>query len=375
MVRNQSTRRRFIGYIGASVTAVTVPAATIARADSGWTAVESPTGNTLHAVNDTSAGAYAVGGGGVVIRRTADGWTKVLDGGPTGNGNNLYGADVTDDGERLWFVGASGAIGEYDVESGVLNDHSAPNDVTNNFNDVSVTGAAGEASVYVAGDSGKIYYSFENGETGSWNSVTPGSGSNINAIDFYDDRKGHAVDGNKTVFVTSDGETWDKLGIENADHNFYGVDSNGTNDVWVAGGGGTIYHWNGSEWIRDDTGDASLRDIEVADDTSAGLTVGGGGKVYDLKNDGWIEEDTPTGQNLKNVLRDGTDIAVGAGGTIIEREEADDSNSTLDPYTNENGVVTLAGLQRAVEDWSNGKITLETLAEVVRAWSRGEPVT
>ncbi len=105
--------------------------------------------------------------GGVVLSRGAEGWRKELDGGPTGNGNgnDLYGAAVTDDGKRLWFVGASGAIGEYDVESGVLVDRSAPNDVTNNFNDVAVAGNADEADVYVAGDSGSIYYSFENGET------------------------------------------------------------------------------------------------------------------------------------------------------------------------------------------------------------------
>jgi len=89
---------------------------------------------------------------------------------------------VTDDGERLWFVGSSGAIEEYDVGTSDLTDHSAPNDVTNNFNDVAVTGEASDANVYVAGDSGKIYYSFEDGETGTWNAVMPGSGSNLNTV-------------------------------------------------------------------------------------------------------------------------------------------------------------------------------------------------
>ncbi len=62
---------------------------------------------------------------------TSTGWQNVIGGGPTGPGNSLYGADVTDDGTALWFVGASGAIGEYDVESGVLTNRSAPMDVTN----------------------------------------------------------------------------------------------------------------------------------------------------------------------------------------------------------------------------------------------------
>lgn len=133
--------------------------------------------------------------------------------------------------------------------------------------------------MYVAGDSGKIYYSFENGETGTWDSVTPGSGSNVNAIDFFDDRSGYAVDGNKTVFATRDGTSWDTLGIADADHNFYGVDSDAFDDVTVSGGGGTVWNWNGNEWHREDTGDASLRDIEAAG--TPGLTVGAGGTVIE----------------------------------------------------------------------------------------------
>jgi hypothetical protein len=280
------------------------------------TSVESPTANTLYDVEHTVAGAYAVGNSGVVIERTANGWQKVVDGGPTGNGNNLYGADVTDDGKRLWFVGASGAIGEYDVETGDLTDHSAPMDVTNNFNDVSVTGNAGEANVYVAGDSGKMYYSFENGATQTWDYTTPGSGSAINAVDFFGPRAGHIVDGNQTVFYTEDGAIWDKLGIGDANHNFYGVDADGYDDVWVSGGGGTVFHWDGSEWVRSDTGDGSLRDIEVAG--GDGATVGGGGKFYDYTDGAWAQLSTPTGQNLKAVVRGTPTIAVGASGTILE---------------------------------------------------------
>jgi len=318
MSRNRATRRSFLGGIGAAVAAAAVPATT-ARAAEGWTAVESPTGSTLYDVEYARTGAYAVGGGGLVIERTSEGWQKVLDGGPTGNGNDLYGSDVTDDGTRLWFVGSSGAIGEYDVETGNLENRSAPMDVTNNFNDVAVTGEAGDANVYVAGDSGKTYYSFENGEEGTWDYVTPGSGSNINAVDFYGDRTGHIVDGNKSVFATDDGETWGKIGLADANVNFYGVDADAADDVWVSAGGGMVFHWDGAEWTPADTGDASLRDIEVTDDDADGLTVGGGGAVYGLGTDGWTAQATPTGENLKGVVRGDPDIAVGAAGTVIER--------------------------------------------------------
>jgi hypothetical protein len=310
------SRRRFLRASSAAVAGAAIPPA--AAAD-GWTVAETPVDSTLYDVERTSAGAYAVGTGGVVIERTPAGWRTVLDGGPTGNGNSLFGADVTGDGKRLWFVGASGAIGEYDVETGSLNSHAAPMDVTNNFNDVAVTGAAGSATVYVAGDSGKVYYSFENGETGSWDSVTPGSGSAINAVDFHDDRAGHIVDGNNSVFHTGDGETWDRVGLADANVDRYGVDSHGPSDVWISGGGGTIFHWNGIEWTSADTGDAGRRDIEVTDAGDAGQVVGGGGKHYAYDGEEWGREATPSGQNLKAVVGGDVDLAVGAGGTVLER--------------------------------------------------------
>jgi len=318
MFDSNPTRRQTLKAIGGTAALAAVPASVQAN-DSEWTVAETPTASTLHDVETTTNGYYAVGGGGIVLRRGAEGWRKVLDGGPTGNGNSLFGSDVTDYGSRLWFVGSSGAIGEYDVNAGNLQDHSAPNDNTNNYNDVAVTGKGGEANVYVAGDSGKIYYSFENGESQTWEYVTPGSGSAIKAIDFHGPRSGHAVDTNGRVFETTDGVTWEAIGLQDANVNFYGVDSDGVDDVWVSGGGGMVFHYDGAQWTSADTGDAGLQDVEVAADDADGYTVGGGGKVYDYDGEQWTAVDTPTGANLKAVLDSATDIAVGAGGTVLER--------------------------------------------------------
>jgi len=309
------TRRTTLKSLGAAVAAGAAlgNAGTVVAA--GWESVETPIDRDVNDVVYTTVGAFAVGDGGIILERTDVGWEKVLEGGPTGNGNSLDGAGVTDDGDRLWVVGNSGAIGEYDVQTGSLTDHSAPNDVTNNFNGVAVRGTAGEANVYIAGDSGKIYYSYDNGDT--FDQVTPGSGSEINAIDFHGARDGHAVDGNQTVFETDDGGTYDRIGIENANVNFYGVDSDGSDDVWVSGGNGMVFHWDGAEWTPTETGDTDLVDVEV--DGDGGYAVGGGGAVFARTTDGWVQEDTPTGANLAAVVRGSTDVAVGASGVVLEK--------------------------------------------------------
>lgn len=330
--RTDVSRRGVLKGIGAAVATVGFSGVGAAASsdDSPWSVAETPTGNTLHDVEPTVAGAYAVGGGGVVIEQGEKGWTKTLDGGPTGNGNSLFGAATTDEGRTLWMVGSSGAIGEYNVETGNLNDHSAPMDVTNNFNDVAVTGPAGDANVYVAGDSGKIYYSFENGEAGTWNYVTPGSGAALPAIDFHGPRSGHVVDTNGKVFATDDGTTWEAIGIGDANVNFYGVDSDAADDVTVVGGGGMVFRYDGAQWTPTDLGDKSLR--AVAYDDGDGYTVGGGGAVFDATGGRWHREQPPSGQNLKDVAAGnevmefgddgvlvGDAVAVGAGGLVLEQ--------------------------------------------------------
>ena len=313
-----ATRRAALAGLGAIVASGGVSTAA-AAAESEWTVEEAETDSTLHDVVSANAGRFAVGGGGVLAARTAEGWPTLRDGGPTGNGNDLYGASVTDDGERVWFVGASGAVGEYVPATDTLIDHSAPLDNTNNYNDVAVTGAGGEANVFVAGDSGKIYYSFENGAAETWEDVTPGSGSALPAIDFHGPRSGHAIDTNGRVFATDDGVTWNAIGIEDANVTFYGLDSDAPDDAVVSGGNGAVLTYDGAAWTPDALGDADLVDVET--DGGAGYVVGGGGVVQELTADDRFVLDTPTGENLNavDVDGDGDAVVVGSGGTVLRR--------------------------------------------------------
>jgi hypothetical protein len=323
MTRDGSTtRRRFVKLSGAAVAATAVGVGTAAAESADWEAVKSPVDTTLYDLERTARNEFAVGGAGIVIERGEEGWRKVVDGGPSGNGNDLYGADVTDDGKRVWFVGASGTIGEYDVETGNLEDHSAPNDYTNNFRDVAVTGPADEANVYVGDGSGNVHYSFENGASGTWNYVTVGQGAAIKALDFHGDRAGHLVNGNANTFYTADGTTWNRTGVADSDVSFYGIDSDAKDDVWVAAGSGVVYHYRPDaegtpKWFRTRVGEPGLRDIELTD--GDGYAVGASGAVFDRESGAFSRDETPTGQGLTAVADGATnDIAVGASGIIIE---------------------------------------------------------
>ena len=293
------------------------------EADDGeWTLVKSTVDNTIHDVVITSEGAYAVAEGGILLERTEAEWVKVVDGGVSGNGNDLYGLAKTADGNYLWMVGSSGAVGEFNVSTGNLNDFSQPMDASNNFNDVAVTRKPDTTNIYIAGDSGKMYHNFDDGKEGKWNSVTPGNGSAINAVGFFNDRQGHIVDANQSVLATQDGGTWNQAGIADADVDFEGIDSDGSSDVYVSGGNGMIFQWNGSEWSSTSVAEATLMDIEVGAEDQSGYAVGGNATIISYDGSNWTSQETPTTENLNAVVQ-GTetmpDIAVGAGGTILER--------------------------------------------------------
>ena len=313
-------RRTAIKAVGTAFASATLGGRAAAEAE--WRTEETPTDGSLHDVTYASDNAYAVGQDGVVLERTEERWEKVTDGGVTGDGRELLGADVTDDGERLWFAGASGAIGEYDVTTGSINDRGEPEDNTGNFNDIAVTGESGEANVYVADDSGSISYSFNNGRSGTWDFVGVGQGDGFPAIDFYDERSGHVLNTNASVFETDDGTTYERIGIPDTDNSLYGIDSDGSDDVWAVGGGGSVWRYNGA-WRRTNLGNLALRDVEIEDES--GYTVGESGRVFEYAAGSWNEDTTDTGQNLKGLVLGSPNVAVGASGIAIVKEVPGDT--------------------------------------------------
>ncbi|GAB7094713.1 hypothetical protein JCM30237_18660 [Halolamina litorea] len=286
----------------------------------GWTTADTDTTADLHDVALTAGAPFAVGTNGRVLERGSDGsWATVLEDGPSGNGNDLYAADATGDGRALWFAGASGALGVYDVEAGELlfgsgdgaTDRSAPGDRTGNFDGLAVAGDAGEATVFVTDQSGHVYRSTDGGET--WSDTTPGSGSAIPAVDVRGAQAGHLIDTNGAVFATDDGETWNEIGIEDADATYHDLASDGSDDVTVVGGRGTVRTYNGEMWDETNLGDARLNGV-----TTEGkrVAVGAGGAVFEGSD--WAAAKAPTDENLHAVVRGTKAYAVGASGTVIE---------------------------------------------------------
>lgn len=319
---------RLTGGTLAAATAVGTLGQARAATDHEWTAVESPTDRTLYDVVTTADGLVAVGGNGIILERGDDGWTVVTRTGPTNNGNNLLAAATTSDDERVWMAGASGVIGEYDPTTGHLTSYSAPDDVTNTFTDVTVSGPAGDATVYVTDGSGQVHFSEKNGAAGTWQHTTPGSGAQITAGTVTGET-GWLADDNKDLFETTDGTTWNQLDAPEFGARLHGLDRSASDVLVAVGAGGTAVATLDGEWTQATVSGATLQAVEVAP-CGCVHVVGGGGTVLHQKGTETSAEDlaswlaltpqsTPTGQNLHGITLGPPHAAVGASGTILER--------------------------------------------------------
>ncbi len=300
--------------------------------DDGWTTVETDVEKTLNGVVRTVNGVYAVGSGGTVARRAADGsWSVVVPGGPAAKRNALTCVDVTDDRERIWFAGSSGALGMYDTTTGRKFDYTAPMEMTSTWEAVGIAGERGDERLFVANGSGEVVAGSvdENDCLSVEEPVKPGSGSTIAALDVRDDVV-HAVDTSGNVFALRDGE-WTDVGIENAQINFTDVDAGPDGRVLVTGGGGIVYRYDPpcGNWTPLAVGTVVLRAIDRRGDRL--VVVGDGGHAYERDpQEGWTTVETATEATLHDVALGPTDVAVGEGGAIVERPGRSDDGPDAD---------------------------------------------
>ncbi len=291
-------------------------------ADREWTEVDAPTDEGLCDVVIAWDGPYVVGDEGTVLARR-DGWETVLERGPTTQGNALCGAAVSADGRHVWFAGNSGVLGQYDAEELRFTDYSAPRNITNDWADVAAVGSADEETLYLVDDSGQILRGENDGGAVTWDEPrTPGDGSSMTSVAFIDGA-GYCCDTNAGVYETTDGgDSWERIGIENAGADFTDIAPVSRNAISVSCDDGTVFRYDGINWTKRYVGEESLCAIDRTDEI--GLVSGEDGAIYDRIQGGWERESTPVEATLHAVAI-GTDcpsVAVGEDGTILEHPPA-----------------------------------------------------
>lgn len=286
-----------------------------------WKNASTPTEKTLHAATSSADGPYAVGGSGRVLARQSDGWTTVVQRGPAAAANTLRGAAVTGNGRAVWFAGGSGVVGRYETTEKQLTDYSAPKGKTSTWEDIAVTGAAGTETVHLVNGSGEYLRGHRTREGGmEWTTVLkPGGGSSMKAIAFSDLSIGYISDTNAKVYeTTSGGKSWHTIGIEGGSVGLYDVTAVNRDAVDAVGGDGSVFRYNGAVWTKLSAGSNALYAIDRQG--TDGLAGGGSGTVFDRIASQWRREQVPTSAGLQGItVGSDTAVAVGSGGTIIER--------------------------------------------------------
>lgn len=300
-----------------------------------WTVADTEIEKTMYGVTWTENGPYAVGDSGTVAGRGRDGdWTVVVPSGPAVKRNTLNAVDVTDDGERIWFAGSSGAIGMYDTTTGRKYNYSAPMEMTSTWEAIGIAGERGDERLFVANGSGEVLRAVidENDCPAFGEPVKPGSGSTVPALTVRED-VAYAVDTSGNVFERRD-EEWTTVGIRNAQINFTDVDVGPEGSVLVTGGGGIVYRYDATceNWTPVAVGTVVLRGIDRRDGDVA--VVGDGGRAYERRlREGWTGVETDVEATLHAIALGPTDVAVGEGGVIVERQSREQTGTTTDVVT------------------------------------------
>jgi hypothetical protein len=299
--------------------------------DPEWRAVESPFEKTIYEVVSTAAGPYAIGDGGTLLANRDGEWEVILDDGPRTRDNQLRGLAVTDEGERIWFAGSSGALGCYDVGSRRKFDYSNPDEMTSTWEGITVAGQRGSEKVLVANGSGEILPFTVDGFDENWGvpSKPAKKGSKVAALAASPDGYGYAIDTSGNAFKTTKDDGWEDIGIVNAQVKFYDIYAGTDKRVYVAAGDGRIYRYDDSyhDWTPIGVTDkSSLRAFDVHGDQL--VVLGNGGNIFQRSGD---ERWEPVHSNTENTLYDvalgDPDVAVGASGTIIQRPRGETRQS------------------------------------------------
>ncbi|WP_266075311.1 WD40/YVTN/BNR-like repeat-containing protein [Haladaptatus caseinilyticus] len=291
-----------------------------------WATAETPTDRTLFDAVATAEGAYAVGEDGVVLAddTTSDSeWQVLLSDGPGADGNTLRGADTTADGGSVWFAGNSGSLGRLDSETARHTDYSAPSGITDNWADIAVSGTDDDATILLVNGSGHVLRGRYRDSDLAWVGPTkPGSGSSLCAVTFVDRSVGYCCDTNDSVFETTDGgETFREIGVGGVNGTLTDIAAIARGDCAVTDDDGVLHRYADGNWTPTRLGDDPLRGLARNDDRV--VVCGANGVVYErARADSTAEWEriVTTANEFRGVtVGANRGIAVGAGGTIVER--------------------------------------------------------
>lgn len=287
-----------------------------------WTQVDSPVKSPLHDVTQTANGPAAVGGTGKVIGRTPDGtWGVLVENGPGGKSRRLHVVDATDDGTRLYFAGAGGALGTYDLETGERTDFSGVEGLNGTIGALTVAGDRGSEKLLLADTSGNVVPAYANEDGQKLNvdyGFRPAGDTAIKAMASGSDGVGYAVDNNTTVYKTGR-EGFVEVGVADADNTMYAAHVD-PEAVLIAGANGFVYEMEADgRWTPHNLGNFAVRAITRRGDE---MLAGGSSRLrYRRGNGNWVDVGWEGGSKVTGVVigsEKQADIAVCANGAIIE---------------------------------------------------------
>lgn len=297
-----------------------------AATDPEWKGVTTPFDVDLHDVVQTNDGPFAVGGSGTVVANSGNGWEVQVSEGPAKQNRALTSIDVTEDGGRIWYAGASGAIGTYEIEEGKQYDFSYSKDISASWSAIGVAGRAGTEQVYVANTSGKVLpFSLTGREATYGAPATPGGGSEITALEATPDGVVYATDTAGNVYQTTN-SGWTTVGIDEAEVSLRDVTVGPGGRIYVAAANGTLYGKMPAKqrWTANEVAGSALRAVDVFDGHV--VVLSGDNRLFRRPVDGrtrWQKSTPPTSSDLLALALDTPDVAVGKAGAVVTRKSAE----------------------------------------------------
>ncbi len=324
-----------------------------------WQRMDSRTGENLRAVRGNTSGIFAVGEKGTILRYDGTAWTAA-DSGTAVTLYSIWGSPGAD----LFAVGGGGTILQYDGT------RWNPMSVSGGRNLRTVWGFS-SSDIYAAGSGAVLHYDGRNWQTMESNFYpivdlwgTSGSdlysvGSSLSgqtAVLWYNGREWkdtkadmdiplYAIwgDGKGKVFAAGgnsgqggavysyDGGNWQQIWGQSASdltRKIHAVRAFSENNVFAAGEGGIILHYDGTAWSAMNSGtEKSLSALWGSSGTSV-FAAGESGTILHYDGNAWQKTDSGTTSDLydiwgyENVSGELSELfAVGDKGTVLHRKD------------------------------------------------------